>query len=131
MATERPMTSTAQHAERLRRLSEICLALPETHREDKGEHARFYVAKKSFAYYLHNHHGDGIVSVACKTLPRENHALIAAHPTRFYLPAYLGADGWAALRLDLRSIDWAELSDFVRISYLQQAPKRITRSLDL
>jgi hypothetical protein len=53
----------------LPRLTKICLALPETVREDHGAHAGFLVRKKTFAWYLHNHHGDGIVSVSCKVLP--------------------------------------------------------------
>lgn len=45
--------------------------------------------KKTFAYYLDDHHGDGIVAVTCKVLPHDNAVLAAADPARFYLPAYL------------------------------------------
>ena len=51
---------------RLARLSRICLALPEAARELHGEHAGFLVRKKIFAYFLNNHHGDGIVAVTGK-----------------------------------------------------------------
>jgi hypothetical protein len=57
------MTETSQDDSRLARLTEICLALPEASRRDSGSHATFLVRKKTFAYYLENHHGDGIVSV--------------------------------------------------------------------
>ena len=49
--------------DRLRALTDICLALPEARREDKASHAAFLVGKKTFAYYLNNHHGDNIISV--------------------------------------------------------------------
>jgi len=45
------------------------------------------MAKDTFAYFLDNHHGDGIVSVTCKVLSGDNKALAEAQPRRFYLPA--------------------------------------------
>lgn len=114
-----------KHADdpRLSRLSEICLALPEAVRCDQGQHAGFTVRKKNFAWFLNDHHGDGIVSVCAKALPGENNALIAAHPRKFYLPAYVGPRGWVGLRLDRGTIDWDEVRDLVTASYLQVAPK--------
>jgi hypothetical protein len=53
-----------------------------------GKHAAFAVRNKTFAYYLDDHHGDGIVSVVCKVEPGANDALVAADVRRFYLPAY-------------------------------------------
>src|SRR5258707_10179950 len=64
------------------RLTEFCLSLPESIRQLSGDHASFLVRKKVFAYYLDNHHGDGIVSVTCKVLPGDNKALVASFPDR-------------------------------------------------
>ena len=111
---------------RLTRLSKICLALPEATRQDSGSHAAFMVRKKTFAYFLNDHHGDGIVSVACKALPGDNAALAAAQPGRFYLPAYIGPRGWVALRLDVGEIDWQEVRELATGSYRLIAPKRLT-----
>ena len=44
---------------RLVRLTKICLALPEATRDYNGQHAGFRVRKKTFAYFLNDHHGDG------------------------------------------------------------------------
>jgi hypothetical protein len=110
--------------DRLVRLSEICLTLPATAREEKGDHASFLVAKKVFAYYLNNHHGDGIVSVCCRVLPDDNKRLVEANPRKFYLPAYIGPRGWVGLRLDLATVDWREVKEIVLGSYSQVAPQK-------
>lgn len=85
----------------------------------------FQVRKKTFAYFLDDHHGDGIVAVVCKVLPGDNKALIAANPDRFYMPAYIGSKGWVALRVDLGDIDWEEVAELVRHSFHLIAPKRL------
>lgn len=123
------MTSAAKTRERLSRLAEICLAYPEASRLDQGDHASFLVRKKVFAYYLNNHHGDQIVSVCCKALPGDNQRLIEANPRKFYLPAYIGPRGWAGLRLDLPTVDWAEVKELVRGSYELSAPKKLLAQL--
>jgi phosphoribosylglycinamide formyltransferase-1 len=119
------MTKAPAEEPRLVRLTKICLALPGATRECKGSHAGFSIGKKTFAYFLNDHHGDGIVSVACKALPGENIALAAAQPSRFYLPAYIGPRGWVALRLDVGKVDWQEVAEVVAASYRQMAPKRL------
>jgi predicted DNA-binding protein (MmcQ/YjbR family) len=116
--------------ERLERLSQICLSLPRTTREDKGSHAAFSVAKKVFVYYLNNHHGDGIVGFCCKVLPGDNQQLIASNPQKFYMPAYVGPRGWVGLRLDRRSVDWTEVKELVQCSYVLCAPKRLARMVE-
>lgn len=101
----------------LDRVSEICLALPEANCERSGSHATYRVRKKVFAYFLDNHHGDGIVAVACKAGPGDNVELVRAQPERFYLPAYIGPRGWVALHLDVGNPDWDEVKEFVEESY--------------
>jgi len=110
---------------RLSRLTEIALALPEAKRERKESHAQFMVRRKTFAYFLDNHHGDGIVAVACKVLPGDNKALTEAQPSRFYLPAYIASRGWVALRLDVGKVDWSEVKDLLLGSYAMIAPRRL------
>ena len=110
---------------RLRRLTTLALALPETTRQIGGSHAQFSVRKKTFAYFLNNHHGDGIVAVTCKVLPGDNKALADAQPRRFYLPAYIASRGWVALRLDIGKIDWDEVRELLLSSYALVAPKRL------
>ncbi len=110
---------------RLVRLTKICLALPETTRQCHGLHAGFRVRKKTFVYFLNDHHGDGIVSVSAKVIRGDNTALVAANPARFYLPAYIASKGWVALRLDVGEIDWEEVAELVVGSYRLVAPKSL------
>ena len=113
-------------ATRRSRLAELCLSLPEAN-ERGGQHSRFDVRGRTFAYYLNDHHGDGIVALACKAGPGDNDLLVRLHPERFRMPEYLWHRGWVALRLDLPTIDWAEVSELVRNSYRLIAPKSLAR----
>jgi predicted DNA-binding protein (MmcQ/YjbR family) len=110
---------------RLTRLTEVALALPEATRKIYGSHAQFLIRKKTFAYFLDNHHSDGIVSVTSKVLPGDNKALAEAQPRRFYLPAYIASKGWVALRLDAGKVNWDEVRDLLLGSYALIAPKRL------
>ena len=114
---------------RLIRLTAICLGFPEAVREEIGRHAAFLVRGKKFAYYLDDHHGDGIVAVTCRAIPGEHEALLASHDPRFFQPAYLGPRGWIGLRLDLGMIDWDEVADFVADSYWLAADKVRSRQV--
>jgi hypothetical protein len=110
---------------RLTRLTEIALALPEATRQIYGSHAQFLVRKKTFAYFLDNHHGEGMVAVTCKVLPGDNKVLADAQPGRFYLPAYIATKGWVAFRLDVGKVHWDEVSELLLGSYVLIAPKRL------
>jgi predicted DNA-binding protein (MmcQ/YjbR family) len=119
------MDSLPEDDPRRERLAEICRALPEAMAEPAGRHATFRVRKRTFAYYLDDHHGDGIVGLNCKVSRGENEALVAAAPDRFYMPAYLGPRGWIGYRLDAGTTDWTEVAELVTDSYLLIAPKRL------
>lgn len=111
----------------LERLCKISDGLPEALCERGPQHATFLIGTKKFAYFLNDHHGDGIVAVSVRAAPGENAALIASDPDRFYLPAYLGPRGWVALRLDRGRVDWTEVAEVVTDSYLLAAPKRLAQ----
>ena len=123
------MAKSSPEDKRLTRLTKIGLAFPEAKRELHGSHATFLIRKKPFAYFLNNHHGDGIVGFTCKVIPGENNSLIAAQPDRFYPPAYLASRGWVALRLDRGTIDWDEVKELLLGSYALIAPKRLAEQV--
>ena len=117
-------------SEALERLSAICLELPEAKREDSGRHAAFRVRGRTFAYYLDDHHGDGIVGLNAKAAPGVAERLIEAEADRFYRPAYLGHRGWVGLRLDTATVAWDEVAGVVVESYRLCAPRSLARALD-
>src|SRR5215813_7428236 len=103
--------------ERLARFTKICLGFPNAERETMGSHAGFKAKKKTFAYFLNDHHGDGIVGVLCKVLPGDNTELIKGDPKRFYMPAYVGPRGWVGLRMDVGRVNWSEVEELAKGSY--------------
>jgi predicted DNA-binding protein (MmcQ/YjbR family) len=117
------MTGSIHEDPRLVRLSEICARLPDSARDYNGQHAAFRVRKRTFAYYMDDHQGDGMVVVAFKAPEGMNEGLAESDPDRFVLTSYLWHKGWLSLRLDAGEIDWEEVADFVTDSYLMVAPK--------
>jgi predicted DNA-binding protein (MmcQ/YjbR family) len=112
------------------RLTKICKALPGAEHVDQGDHTIYRVRGKVFAYYLDDHHGDGIVSVCVKSERGENVDRARLDPERFYLPAYIGPRGWFGMRLDRGRVPWSEVAEIVERSYRLTAPKTLLKSLD-
>ena len=110
----------------LKRLREIALALPEA--DEKLSHGApcFFIEKgKSFAYFSHNHHGNGETAALVKTSGVEEQAmLIEADPALYYKPPYLGPSGWIAIRLAGEDTDWNHVADRVATSWELAAPRR-------
>lgn len=124
------MHAVLQEDERLARLTKICLGLPLAERETMGSHSGFKVKKKTFAYFLNDHHGDGIVGMWCKVLPGDNASLIKADPKRFYMPAYVGPRGWVGLRLDVGRVNWGEVEELIKGSYQLVAGEKFAQVLN-
>jgi predicted DNA-binding protein (MmcQ/YjbR family) len=114
----------------LRRVDDLCLALPSVERTQSGDHATYRVRGKVFAYFLDNHHGDGIVSVCVKSELGENTDRARLDPERYYLPAYIGPRGWFGMRLDRPGVDWKEVERILERSYRLTAPRRLLAELD-
>jgi predicted DNA-binding protein (MmcQ/YjbR family) len=111
------------------RVTAICAELPGAQHEDSGDHTIYRVRGKVFAYYLDDHHGDGIVSVCVKSEAGENVDRARREPERVYLPAYIGPRGWLGLRLDRGRVDWREVAEVVTRSYRLTAPKSLQKQL--
>ena len=111
---------------RRKRLVEICRQLPEVEYESLGDgHISFRVRKKIFAYYLYDHHGDGVIAFCCKSSLNEQRRLTRDDPESFFVPAYLGARGWIAIRLDLDEVDWDTVSELARQAFQAIAPRKL------
>lgn len=110
----------------LDRLRAACQALPETGERISHGIPAFDVAGKMFAYFRHDHHGDGMTVVCLKTMGRdEQEMLMEADPELFSWPAYIGPSGWIAMSLAADDTDWAHVEARLRTSYLLAAPRRL------
>jgi hypothetical protein len=108
------------------RLRSACLALPETDEIVSHGIPAFRVAGKMFAYFRHNHHGDGVTCVCLKTTGRdEQEMLMEADPELFTWPAYIGPSGWIAMSLAAPDVDWAHAEARIVGSWRLAAPKRL------
>jgi len=129
------MTLTANQVSastpRRERLRTICAALPEVAIEPRGDgHIAFRVRKKIFAYYLFDHHDDGVIAFCCKSSLSEQRRLVKDDPDTFFVPAYLGSKGWVAIRLDLDEVDWETVSELARRAYQDTAPKKLAAAIE-
>ena len=126
--------SARQHSEskhRRERLIEICETLPEIAYEPAGDgHMVFRIRKKNFAYYLFDHHGDGMISFCCKSTLSEQRRLIRNDAETFFVPAYLGSKGWVGIRLDLDEVDWETVTDLARRAYQSIAPRKLAALIE-
>jgi hypothetical protein len=121
----------AHSTRRRERLVELCRTLPEVTYEVVGEsHIAFRARKKIFAYYLFDHHGDGIIAFCCKSSLSEQRRLIRDDSESFFVPAYLGAKGWVAVRLDLDDVDWETVNELARQAFQSIAPRKLAALID-
>ncbi len=111
----------------LARLREIALALPRAIEKLSHGMPVFFIEKgKTFAWFIHDHHGSGITAVAVKTSGAEEQAmLVEADPELYYRPLYLAPSGWIGMRLDGETVDWDHVADRVAMSWELVAPARL------
>ncbi len=125
---EHPVT----HPALLDRLRQVCLALPEaTEKLSHGSPSWF--ARKMFATWVDDHHGDGNTGFWCAAPQGVQEALVQSDPVRFFRPPYVGHRGWLGVRLvttDGAALDWDEVAELVEDAYRAVAPPTLLRRLD-
>jgi hypothetical protein len=110
----------------IKRLREICLALPEATEKEAWGECTFRVGGKMFAMTDNDHHDSGHVAVWVKAPPMVQEILVGSAPARFFKPPYVGHKGWVGVRLDVK-VDWGELAAILKDGYLMSAPNRLAR----
>ena len=108
----------------------ICESFPEVNVEPANEHLKISIRKKTLAYYSFDHHGDGIISLVCKSTLSEQRRLIRTDPETFFVPDYVGKKGWLGIRLDLTEVDWDVVTESLRRAYQDLAPKKLAVQAD-
>ena len=122
----------SQSTQRRERLTEICRRLPEITYETVGDgHIAFRIRKKIFGYYMFDHHGDGMISLVCKSNLNEQRRLVQSDPESFFVPAYVGSRGWIGMRLDLDEVDWETATELLKRGYQEIAPRKLAMLVDL
>jgi len=117
--------------QRREQLVKICSALPEVAYETVGDgHTSFRIRKKIFAYYLFDHHGDGMIAFCCKSTMNEQRRLIRDDAESFFVPAYLGPRGWVAIRLDLDEVDWDTVTELAKQAFQAVAPAKLSALIE-
>jgi hypothetical protein len=116
---------------RRKRLTKICESLPEVVAEVAGDqHIAFRIRKRIFAYYLFDHHGDGMIAFTSKSSLNEQRRLVKDDPESLFVPPYLGSKGWVAIRLDLNEVDWETVTELARRAYQDVAPRKLSASIE-
>jgi hypothetical protein len=81
--------------------------------------------------YANNHHNDGRVAIWCKAPLGFQAEMVSVAPERFFVPPYVGVNGWVGLRLDL-DVDWDEVKSVVAQAYNlcaeKSKPRRVGRN---
>lgn len=126
--TARQLSASDQ---RRKQLVKICEGFPRVTAEVAGDqHIAFRANKRIFAYYLFDHHADGIIAFCFKSNLSEQRRQVRVDPENFFVPAYLGAKGWIAVRLDLDEVDWEVVADFARKAYQAVVPRKWAALVD-
>lgn len=116
--------------EALRRVREICLAMPEvSERLSHGSPTWFIRGKKTLTTFAQDHHGDGILGIWCPAFPGVQQELVEQEPDRFFRPPYVGPAGWLGVRLD-REVDWDEVRQIILDAYRKVGPKELVAQLE-
>ncbi len=117
-----------QREDTLRRLRQICLALPETsERLSHGAPTFFVRGKRAFLMLLTNHHGDGRFAIWCAAPDGLQRTLVESDPERFFVPPYVGHRGWLGVRLD-GGVDWDEITGIAEDAFAQVAPRTLVEA---
>ena len=115
----------------LKRLRELCLALPETsERLSHGAPTFFVRGKRAFLMLVTDHHGDGRFAIWCAAPEGVQKLLVDADSTKFFVPPYVGHRGWVGVRLD-RGVDWDEIAGIVEDAYAEVAPPKLVEAAGL
>lgn len=115
------------------RVLSIFDSLPEVEVDVGGErdqHVGASVRRRRFAWYLDDHHGDGIIAVTCKAPAGANESMVDSDPERYFMPSYMGARGWIGIRLDVDGTDWDLVALSLVEAYRTTAPKSLAAQLE-
>jgi len=86
-------------------------------------HPTYFVKKKCFAYFLDNHHNDGRLALWCAAPPGAQAMLVESNPDVYFVPPYVGYQGWVGVRLD-KDAAWPEIAAVLENAYETKQAKK-------
>ena len=104
----------------------IALALPDVFEKEAWGEPTFRAPGGMFAMFSNNHHNDGNIAILCKAPLGYQAEMVRIAPERFYVPPYVGVNGWVGLRLDV-DVDWDEVAGVIEQAYKMCAEKSLPR----
>lgn len=111
------------------RIRAICLSFPSaTERPSHGAPA-FFVKRQFVMLWTAGHHDNRFPHLWCAAPTGAQESFVAAEPTRFFKPPYVGSRGWLGVRLDGR-VDWDEIEVLCEEAYRVVAPRKLAALLD-
>jgi hypothetical protein len=122
MTTRKPTTTTLTRRTTLSRVRRACLALSDTHEKEAWGAPTFRTCGRLFVMFLDNHHGDGRLAIWCNAPPGAQDALVASKPKHFFVPPYVGPQGWVGVRLDT-GLAWAAVSTRIKEAHRTTASR--------
>jgi predicted DNA-binding protein (MmcQ/YjbR family) len=113
--------------DRLARLRRLCLALPDASEKIAWGDPTWRVRYRIFAMQKGNVAGHR-PSLWLKAQDGVQQMLVSGDPARFFVPPYVGKNGWIGVWLDTRSLDWSMLTHLIEESHGLTAPRAKRRS---
>jgi len=104
----------------LKKIRAICLAFPDAWEKEAWGEPTFRVGERMFAAFSNNHHGDGRLAITCKAPPGMQGDAVRGDPENYFVPPYVGAQGWLGMRLD-RGLDWKIVASVLKLAYDETA----------
>ena len=86
-------------------------------------HPTYFVKKKCFTYFLDNHHNDGRLALWCAAPPGAQAMLVESNPGVYFVPPYVGCQGWVGVRLD-KDAAWPEIAAVLENAYETKKAKK-------
>ncbi len=111
------------------RIARMCLALPGTAVKPAQGAMAYQVRDKTFAMAMDDHHGNGRVELWAKNSLQVQQEWVTSDARRYYIPPYVGRNGWIGVWLDAEP-DWSAVAELLVDGYLVQSGTPAADDLD-
>ena len=111
----------------LAKVRALCESLPDVEERDSHGSPGFFSSKKCFAYFLDNHHHDGRLALWCAAPEGAQAMLVDSSPDVYFVPPYVGPQGWIGVRLD-RDLPWSQVASVLEAAHqMHHRPPRAAK----